>query len=95
MSSRYHLLLNDVQEHFVCSIKLRDSGSELIPLTRETTVNQSSIPLIYLGHPLGTNYTGWDSVTYPLDILEVDRFYPKSQRFLTEARQKIMSCSGA
>ena len=70
MSSRYHLLLNDVQEHFVCSIKLRDSGSELIPLTRETTVNQSSIPLIYLGHPLGTNYTGWDSVTYPLDILD-------------------------
>jgi len=26
--------------------------------------------LIYLGHPLGTNYTGWDSVTYPLDILD-------------------------
>ena len=56
---------------------------------------QSPIPLIYLALVSASSLPGWDSVTYPLDILEVDRFYPKSQRFLTEARQKIMSCSGA
>ena len=56
---------------------------------------QSPIPLIYL--PVGglRGWRGWDSVTYPLDILEVDRFYPKLQRFLMKTRQKIMSCSGA
>lgn len=74
---------------------IADSRSGLIPLTRGTPVNQSPIPLIYLGDPHGHPGTRWDSVTYPLDILEVDRFYPKLQRFLMKTRQKIMSCSGA
>ena len=48
---------------------IADSRSGLIPLARETTVNQSPIPLIYLPAMMSAPFERWDSVTYPLDIL--------------------------
>lgn len=49
---------------------IADSRSGLIPLARETTVNQSRIPLIYLVGLSMEVTQRWDSVSYPLDILE-------------------------
>ena len=52
---------------------IADSQSVLIPLARGTTVNQSPIPLIYLVEHSSWESIGWDSVTYPLDILDAHR----------------------
>lgn len=48
---------------------IADSRSGLIPLARGTPVNQSPIPLIYLPYSPTKCRAGWDSATYPLDIL--------------------------
>ena len=54
---------------FSLRTSIADSRSGLIPLAQGTTVNQSPIPLIHLREYRCGPWPGWDSVTYPLDIL--------------------------